>query len=310
MPPSPRAEQRLDDATLRAWPLPADDLDDKRTRGTVLVIGGSDRTPGAVVLAGIAALRSGAGRLQIVTAEAVAASVAVAVPEALVAAIGDDHRPTLADLIGDADAIVVGPGLTDPDEAGDLLALVLEGAAPEAVVVVDALAIGAMSDGQFVELHRGVAGRYGHLLLTPNREELDALLGPGGGDDDDHDDEWPEAVAAARYGAAVISFEHVAAPDGRVWVDASEVHGLGTSGAGDVLAGVAGGIAARCGDAAQAACWAAATHRLAAQRLSRSVAPMGYLARELADEIAPALAEQAGVGTGGCDSPTRGIAQR
>ena len=91
-----------------------------------------------------------------------------------------------------------------------------------------------------------------------------------------------------------MSFECVAAADGRVWIDPCEVRGLGTSGAGDVLAGVAGGLAARCGDAAQAACWAAVTHRRAAQRLSRSVAPIGYLARQLADEVAPALAELTG----------------
>ena len=51
MPPSPPAERRLDAALLASWPLPADEGDDKRTRGTVLVIGGAATTPGSVVLA-------------------------------------------------------------------------------------------------------------------------------------------------------------------------------------------------------------------------------------------------------------------
>jgi len=75
------------------------------------------------------------------------------------------------------------------------------------------------------------------------------------------------------------------------------VLGLGTSGAGDVLAGAAGGAGARCHDAPQAACWAALCHRVAATRLAETVVPIGYLARQVADEIAPALAELAGRGT-------------
>src|SRR3954454_20800706 len=46
-------------ALLRAWPLPLDEDGDKDARGTALVVGGSCRTPGAVLLAGLAALRAG-----------------------------------------------------------------------------------------------------------------------------------------------------------------------------------------------------------------------------------------------------------
>ena len=90
-----------------------------------------------------------------------------------------------------------------------------------------------------------------------------------------------------------MSFGRVAAADGRVWIDPDEVRGLGTSGAGDVLAGVVGGLAARCGDAAQAACWAAV--RTGWPRSAVPIGrPVGYLARELADEVAAALAELTG----------------
>ena len=175
------------------------------------------------------------------------------------------------------------------------MALVLEHAAPEAVVVVDAIAIDALGPAS-------IAGeaRRGRLLLTPNREELCSLVGDDTTDKADTttaeaeeaDDRRPSPRSATAPPSCRSSAS--AAADGRVWIDAGEVRGLGTSGAGDVLAGVAGGLAARCGDAAQAACWAAVTHRRAAQRLSRSVAPIGYLARQLADEVAPALAELTG----------------
>jgi NAD(P)H-hydrate repair Nnr-like enzyme with NAD(P)H-hydrate dehydratase domain len=76
-----------------------------------------------------------------------------------------------------------------------------------------------------------------------------------------------------------------------VWSDPGEPCGLGTSGAGDVLAGAVGGLGARCHDGPQAACWATTAHRVASNRLAAQRAPMGYLARELADELAPSLAE-------------------
>jgi broad specificity phosphatase PhoE len=55
---------------------------DKSDRGSVLIVGGAARTPGAVMLAGVAALRAGAGKLQLGVAASAAAGMALAVPEA------------------------------------------------------------------------------------------------------------------------------------------------------------------------------------------------------------------------------------
>jgi NAD(P)H-hydrate repair Nnr-like enzyme with NAD(P)H-hydrate dehydratase domain len=67
-------------------------------------------------------------------------------------------------------------------------------------------------------------------------------------------------------------------------------HGLGTSGSGDVLAGVIGGLAARGADPVQAAVWGVHLHGNAGDVLARRLGPLGYLARELLDEIPPAIA--------------------
>ena len=70
---------------LRDWPLPMPHPDgDKEARGRILVIGGSREMPGAVILAAIAALRAGAGKLTVATEASVAALVAQAIPEARV----------------------------------------------------------------------------------------------------------------------------------------------------------------------------------------------------------------------------------
>lgn len=273
MPPSPRADRSLDAEVLGSWPL-SHENGDKRERGTVLAIGGSVETPGAVLLAAVAALRMGAGRLQIATADEIAPAVAVAVPESRV--VGWGPRAEVAAMIEAADAVVVGPGLMDRRLTAELLHLVLDHAPSTTSVVVDAGAIAALA-----ELTEAAPGC--PLILTPNRDELGMLL-----DGEDPDD--AERVAARRYGATIASFGRVAAPDGTVWEDGAEAVGLGTSGSGDVLAGAAAGAAARSGDAVRAACWALYVHRLAGTRLSRRTGPVGYLARELADELGPAMA--------------------
>ena len=70
-------------ALLRDWALPVP-TGGKESRGTVLVVGGSRFTPGAVLLAGVAALRAGAGVLQLAAAESTAAALSIQVPEAMV----------------------------------------------------------------------------------------------------------------------------------------------------------------------------------------------------------------------------------
>nr|WP_253866382.1 NAD(P)H-hydrate dehydratase [Micromonospora sp. WMMA2032] len=104
-------------ALLRDWALPVP-TGGKEARGTVLVVGGSRFTPGAVLLAGVAALRAGAGVLQLAAAESTAAALSIQVPEALVVglpenrdgAVRGDPGDLLGGLVADADVVTVGPG--------------------------------------------------------------------------------------------------------------------------------------------------------------------------------------------------------
>src|SRR3954471_21593210 len=77
-------------ALLRRWPLPQPNPDaDKEARGRVLVVGGTRETPGAVLLAATAALRAGAGKLQIAVGASSALPLALAIPEARVFGLAD-----------------------------------------------------------------------------------------------------------------------------------------------------------------------------------------------------------------------------
>ncbi|MFB9237803.1 NAD(P)H-hydrate dehydratase [Plantactinospora siamensis] len=274
---------------LRQWPLPVPE-GGKGARGTVLVVGGSRFTPGAVLLAGLAALRAGAGVLQLAVAESTAAALSIEVPEALVVglaetgdgAVAGRDQERLGDLVGRADAIAVGPGLNDIDETTALLRQVLDAAKPDAALLLDAYALGALSHEPGL-----LADRKQPAVLTPNATEAGHLLGRDPGDDPDAD----AAELAERYGCVVSLRSHIAAPDGRRWREESGDAGLGTSGSGDVLAGILVGLLGRGADPAQATCWGAWVHAVSGQRLAPRYGRLGFLARELLDEVPHTLAQ-------------------
>ncbi|MEU4437621.1 NAD(P)H-hydrate dehydratase [Micromonospora chalcea] len=270
-------------ALLRDWALPVP-TGGKEARGTVLVVGGSRFTPGAVLLAGVAALRAGAGVLQLAAAESTAASLSIQVPEALVVglpetgdgAVRGDPGDLLHGLVAEADVVAVGPGLTDIETTGELLRLVLDAAGRETALVLDAYALGALSHAPDL-----LVGSGRKVVLTPNLTEAKHLLGRDPGDDLD-----AEAVElAGRYDAVVSLYGHIATPDGRAWREESGDAGLGTSGSGDVRSGLLAGLLSRGADPAQAACWAAFAHAVSGQRLVPRYGRIGFLARELLDEI-------------------------
>ncbi|MEV4987793.1 NAD(P)H-hydrate dehydratase [Pseudarthrobacter sp. LMD1-1-1.1] len=286
---------------LREWPLPAPGAD-KYSRGSVLVVGGARATPGAALLAGVSALRAGAGKLTLAVAESVAVQLGVALPECgaigLPETPGGSVKPELAPIasyLDRADAVLVGPGLDDPDLARGLLEALLEreagrDGAPDsdgterAAVVLDAYALGAL-----VQLEDQLDPWRGRLILTPNPTEAGILLGR-----DVADLEKDLAEISARYGAVVSCQGLIARPPGpdpdepELWKITTGYGGLGTSGSGDVLAGAIAGLRARGTTGAQAACWGTHLHAAAADRLASRLGPLGFLARELADEL-PAL---------------------
>ncbi|MFC3502710.1 NAD(P)H-hydrate dehydratase [Micromonospora krabiensis] len=275
-------------ALLRDWALPVPS-GGKDARGTVLVVGGSRFTPGAVLLAGVAALRAGAGVLQLATAESTAAALSIQVPEALVVglpetsagAVAGRSGDRLSDLVAEADVVAVGPGLNDIDETLRLLHVVCDAAPSDTALVLDAYALGALSHepGLLVGAGRPV-------VLTPNLTEARHLLGRDVGEDLDAE----AAELADRYDAVVSLFGHVADPDGGSWREESGDAGLGTSGSGDVRCGLLAGLLSRGARPAQAACWAAFAHAVSGQRLVPQYGRIGFLARELLAEIPHTIA--------------------
>lgn len=300
MPRSDDGRQEVTPAFLRSWPLPEpDDGDSKEERGRVLVIGGSAAVPGAVLLAGVAALRVGAGKLQLATAGSVGGQVAVAVPEALVVALDEDDdgalRPDAGEVVAAraerAQAVVIGVGMSEADTVREIIRTLVE--VPGPALVLDAAGITCLV-GCGVDL---LAPARERIVLTPNAVEAAALAACELGEITD-DPEKAGRRLADELGVVVAlkgPTTYTCAPDGRVFADAAGNVGLGTSGSGDVVAGAVGGLAARGADPVQAAVYGIHVHAAAGDRLASRVGPVGYLARELATEFPSILADLAGL---------------
>ena len=268
---------------LRGWPLP-EPGSDKKGRGTVLVVGGSRSTPGAVILAGESALRVGAGTLQVATVESVAGQVSVALPEARVQGFpeGDDGDLAKAGcgevttMARNASATLLGPGMLKPEVAAE----VLGGIVPDldGPVVIDAL-----GSAYLTEDHDAVRHLEGACVLTLNPNELAHTLGSSK-EDVEGDPVAAATELAARTRAVVLcgGTEKVAVdPGGETYLVHEGGPGLGSSGSGDVQAGIVSGLLARGVEPLQAAVWAAYLHGRAGDRLSGEIGTVGFLAREL-----------------------------
>jgi hydroxyethylthiazole kinase-like uncharacterized protein yjeF len=269
------------EALLRRHPRPEAD-GGKTSRGDLVIVGGAPSCPGSAILAGRAALRLGAGRVQLVVHPEVAPAVGAAFPEALV--LGWDHASAppeaVARRLSDAAAVIVGPGLDDHAvEAAVAAAPHLDGA----LLVVDALALPALDHPAV----RAVA-----RLAAPNPQEAVRLVGDGAeGEADDHDlADLVRGIAALVHGPAAVrgGTTVIDDGDGAQWELSSTVPGLGTPGSGDVLMGALGALLAQGASPLTALGWAVATHARAGRILGQA-RPVGFLAGEVADALPEAV---------------------
>ncbi len=287
--------QTLDAGLLERFPLPYHPDDgDKEERGRVLVIAGSRELPGAALLAGVGALRAGAGKLQIATAESVSVQLGVAVPEARViphkeTSEGCIDEAAIKDVVKwakEAQAVMIGCGMQHGPPLDKLLdALFKCGAGVP--LVLDAAVLGSLAARA-----EALKAWQGGAIVLPHSGEMARLL------ECEADEVSADPLGSARRAAdtfgvvAVIKgqFSHIVAPDGRAFRFEGGGVGLATSGSGDTLAGIVGGLCARGADPLTAALWGVYLHGEAGRRLTREVGRVGFLARELLD-LVPRLME-------------------
>lgn len=280
----------------RRLPLPRLDAEsDKEMRGRVLVIGGGREMPGAVVLAATAALRAGAGKLQIATGSSVALLVGAQVPESRVfalpetksGAIAASAAQTILERAAKSQAVCIGPGMIDEEAIARLMKAVVP-RMKNATLVVDANALNCLA--REPQLLHSLQGR---AIVTPHAEEM-AIVRRSSKDEVARNS-LETARDAARELRAVVVLKGretvIAAPTGETYSNRAGNVGLATSGSGDTLAGLITGLAARGAAPLQAAVWGVHLHALAGDRLAGRAGLLGYLAREIPAEVPHLMSE-------------------
>lgn len=227
-------------AIAAAVPLGISAAAHKGTRGKVAIVGGAPGMAGAAVLASAAALRSGAGMVRAVVAPESVPIVQQSLHAALASPWPTDADALARDVVGWADAVLVGPGLGRSDAAADLLERLL--AAWRGPVVLDADALNHYA-GHLDRLAPLLAGR--PALLTPHPLECARLVGTTVEDVLDRRFDIGADVAR-RLGAVVLlkGVPTVVSDGAERLVVARGTPALGTGGSGDLLGGVAAALLA------------------------------------------------------------------
>ena len=246
-----------------------------------MIVGGDAGMSGALRLSGRAAFAAGAGLVHAIAPRQTIAALIEAEPDLQTVAqdFEDDLSGQVGELIEQADAVVVGPGLgRTPTRYRFVLSVI--GAAE--VSVIDADGLIALVD--HLDALREIA-QTRPLVLTPHPGEFRALF-PGHAGQMEVDP-WQAAVDAAEdIGASVILKgvpSVVAAPAETVYTIVAGNPGLATGGSGDVLSGLIGAFAGQglrpvLATALGAQVLARAADLAARRRNARSLRPMDVVA--------------------------------
>ncbi len=259
----------------------------KGSFGTLLLLGGSYGMPGAAVMSGLAALRSGVGILKAAVIPQNYEIMATAVPEAvLVPCQGTKGRFAFCDLAAlvnaakNVTAFLVGPGLGVSASCRYLTREIC--LFSEVPVIVDADGINCIADDiEFIKRMKAP------LVLTPHPGEMSRLTGL-----------TAREIEADRIGIArAFAEEHrvwlvlkgantvVASPEGEIFVNVSGNPGLATGGSGDVLSGIMAAFLAMGIPLKDAVCGAVQLHGRAADELAEKMGEASLLPRDMIDAL-------------------------
>jgi len=207
----------------------------KGQHGHVVIIGGNHGYIGALRLAAEAALRSGAGKVSVVTRAAHAALLSLQRPEIM--AWGMEDATQLTPLLSQATCLVIGPGLGQDHWARQMWQATLHAPQP---MVVDADALAFLNEDLQLAAEKA-------LILTPHPGEAARLLGVSN-----------DVVQADRFQAIDNLYERfphtmvlkghgslIRGEDGITWVCTSGNAGMAVAGMGDVLSGVIAALTAQ-----------------------------------------------------------------
>jgi hydroxyethylthiazole kinase-like uncharacterized protein yjeF len=273
----------------------------KGQAGRVVIVAGSPGMSGAAVLAGLAALRGGAGLVRVCTPASVQPIVAASEPCLMTTGLPENGRGEVdaeralgAIGLEWADVVALGPGIGQSQGARRLVAELLTAAQQPLVIDADGLnnLAAGCAGARWWEQRSGLP-----TLVTPHPGEMARLRRAAGLAGELTDTDQARLQVAYEYamltGAVVVlkGYRTVVCGHEAAYINTTGNPGMATGGMGDVLTGLIASLAAQGLSLFDAARLGVYCHGLAADLLAKRIAPVGYLAREVADAIPAALAQ-------------------
>lgn len=257
----------------------------KGTFGRAWIVAGSHGMSGAACLAGVSALRAGAGLVTVAVPESIQAIVASYEPsyltKGLVAESDGRLGPTalhqLQAVVPAPDAWAIGPGMGQSAGVQELLISLYESLAAPLVVDADGLNVLA---GNAPFPRPPASGE--QRILTPHLGEFRRLTGTGV--DEIELDRVQAAARFARSSGAIVVLKGpgTVVTDGQtVYVNSTGNSGMATGGSGDVLTGVITGLLAQGMPAFDAAALGVHLHGLAGDLAAEELSRPGLIASDL-----------------------------
>lgn len=275
-------------------PRPRDS--NKGMYGHVLVIAGARGKTGAAAMAGVGALRAGAGLATVASAESAISAIASHAPEIMTEPLPEtdagsismralDHS-LLAGIAEKKSVIALGPGMGGHPETVQLIRrLVEESHLP---MVVDADALNALD-------RKDLRG-HGPRILTPHPGEMARLSSRTVAEVQADRVGLARAFAQERGVYLVLKGNRstIVSPDGRVWINPTGSPAMATGGTGDVLTGMIAGLVAQFPDQLEAALLAAVyLHGRAGELGAAKLGEKGLIATDLFQFLPEAMREVA-----------------
>jgi NAD(P)H-hydrate epimerase len=207
--------------------------------GRVLVVGGNDEMVGAPTLAGTAALRMGAGLVQLAVPKGIINACLSITPELIGLSLGKIGKDGLLSAAEAADALVVGPGMGQSPESAERLERLIQIDKP---MVLDADGLNLLAKEK-----KWPTSFKAKAVLTPHPGEMARLIGKTVPEVQSNRLETARVFARDRGVTMVLKGSRtlIAHPDGRVAVNTSGNPGMAKGGSGDVLTGVIAGLLAQ-----------------------------------------------------------------
>lgn len=264
----------------------------KGTFGRVLIVAGSRGMTGAAALAGLGALRGGAGLVTVASPASVIGIVAAIEPSYLTWPLPDDRdgrislesAPQLLEMLSTQTAGVIGPGMGRSPDLDELVSLVWRTVEVPLVIDADGLNALAMRKDVFQR-----TGRIAPRILTPHPGEFARLTGLSMATIAERRAEIAAEFAREHHVIVVLKGEGTVVTDGtRLFVNATGNSGMATGGTGDVLSGVIAALLAQQLDPFDAARLGVTLHGLAGDLAAAELSQPALIASDLPRFLGPA----------------------